>query len=348
MSSHWVGSGWGLEATDPDQLLTIVSRLALLGRRYVWRGAGCAGWPVRSSLQRRLASSPEYFGTPEGYSPGITPLRYAEARIIEGARKWGLGFENGIYLNDLQLLALLQHHGAPTRLLDVTADPLTALWFACSDAEHADDDGVLFAFDVSKSSSLQTTPKPAHTLRSLADPLAWPLLSALDESEQTDRPVLLSPTVRDPRMIAQQGLFLVGREPRVAQREFSSSRWPEGSPVDVAGVEAFEFVSSGPPDWQFLTDMRSSDGPGPRVDFCAIVIPAAIKASMTTVLVQGYSKSVAALFPDVGGFVRAVTDQTWELPPAPSKVAPNIENEVHDATAQPWNDLDKEFRLAGY
>ncbi|MDB7951656.1 FRG domain-containing protein [Faecalitalea cylindroides] len=44
------------------------------------------------------------------------------------------------------ILAKLQHFGFPTRLLDVSANPLVALYFACSGKGELDNDGVVYIF----------------------------------------------------------------------------------------------------------------------------------------------------------------------------------------------------------
>ncbi|CAM1653285.1 FRG domain [Bartonella choladocola] len=46
-----------------------------------------------------------------------------------------------------QRLMHSQHYGLPTRLLDVTMNPLVALFFACSDEEQKDQDGAVYVFD---------------------------------------------------------------------------------------------------------------------------------------------------------------------------------------------------------
>lgn len=45
-------------------------------------------------------------------------------------------------------LVKMQHYSLPTRLLDITSNPLVALFFACSDEKQQSEDGRLFRFEI--------------------------------------------------------------------------------------------------------------------------------------------------------------------------------------------------------
>lgn len=60
--------------------------------------------------------------------------------------------------NDWEWLAVAQHHGLPTRLLDWTRNPLVAAYFAV-EKEH-DDDSVIYAFHSNKFFSVDKHPDP--------------------------------------------------------------------------------------------------------------------------------------------------------------------------------------------
>lgn len=116
--------------------------------RLVWRGARDADWGVQSSLYRSL-------GNVLGHQPDEDEMVAAEKQILKRARTdWR--FDG---MPALELFALLQHFGGPTRLLDVSENPLVALWFA-TEAPTANEsdleaDGRLLAFVAPREKDIQ-------------------------------------------------------------------------------------------------------------------------------------------------------------------------------------------------
>ena len=107
---------------------------------YAYRGQQDAQWPLRSAATRRLVDE---LGSDILSDTDFLQIYidYHLNTLVEPARTRGFGHQVGGQLSDLQVLAKLQHFGAPTGLLDFTWSPLVALWFASEDLSC---DGTLF------------------------------------------------------------------------------------------------------------------------------------------------------------------------------------------------------------
>jgi FRG domain len=139
----WSKSGWGFRAETVEDLMRAVSRIGTwrAGHSYAWRGVVNADWDIKSSLFRALS-------TELSRRPTEAEIRERERALLHEAREWGIGLELGDQATDLHILAIMQHHGLPTRLVDVTHDPMTAMFFACEPRSDGDGHaGAMFAFN---------------------------------------------------------------------------------------------------------------------------------------------------------------------------------------------------------
>jgi hypothetical protein len=103
---------------------------------WAFRGQQDARWPLLSSLARYL----------HAYIPDRASWRQREERAIRIFRRKAHNFlgDPSVLDNALRCLALMQHHGAPTRLLDFTKSPFVAGFFAL---ERATDDAAVYALN---------------------------------------------------------------------------------------------------------------------------------------------------------------------------------------------------------
>ena len=164
---------------------------------WAFRGHRSAEQPLLSSLSRRLTQ----------YCPDASQWRTREARGLRIFRR-----KAHIYLgervaleDDLRCMAIMQHHGAPTRLLDFTKSPFVAAFFAL---EGATGDAAIFA--INTPALWRATPDfDASLTRDVIDPREPDNFARY--FAPNDRALLWcgEPAEMDMRLVAQSGLFVV-------------------------------------------------------------------------------------------------------------------------------------------
>lgn len=70
-------------------------------------------------------------------------------------------------LNTLEKMTYMQHYGCPTRLLDITSNPLVALYFAC--LGNADKDGIVYIFSINANEVLYSDSDRMQMLSKFAE-----------------------------------------------------------------------------------------------------------------------------------------------------------------------------------
>ena len=105
---------------------------------WLWRGQANAAHHLEPAIHTRVRAH----GTLDDSN-----VETFTRTLLSAARRAALDQHEGMQLPDMALLALLQHHGAATPLLDVSLDPVVGLYMATVSPNPEDDekDGALFA-----------------------------------------------------------------------------------------------------------------------------------------------------------------------------------------------------------
>lgn len=187
------------------------------GGGWVYRGQADANWDLESSLRRIVARKRTLHGFDE------TDVLYSERSSLRSFKA-----RAHFYLDDLPQkddlvawLTVMQHHGAPTRLLDFTRSIYVAVFFALIDAVG---DSCVWAFDDGwlRSEGAKFAVKHGHDhtdglrfgdLMSSYHAANWVLeqnrFGGNEEDFDPPSVLIIDPDRQIPRLAVQQGIFLL-------------------------------------------------------------------------------------------------------------------------------------------
>jgi FRG domain len=167
---------------------------------WAFRGQCDAAWPLLSALSRYFVS---FHVHPDAWQAQESRM----LRIFKPKAHQFLSYTPDPD-DDFQWLALMQHHGAPTRLLDLTWSPYVAAFFAL---ERATGDAAIWALNpahISYASSIAL--RDGHTIHpQVMDPRERGNLHRYFLAEDIPCLWIGEPYIMNPRLTAQSGTFAV-------------------------------------------------------------------------------------------------------------------------------------------
>ncbi|WP_236168482.1 FRG domain-containing protein [Pseudomonas atacamensis] len=267
---------------------------------FAWRGQVDASWALHSSLYRRMNIT-------RGKTLPEADIEKAEGEILIELHRWGLhSSPHGGRLSVLKQLAMLQHYGAPTRLIDITFNAWVGVWFAVEQkwsngVLNEDVDARLFAFDVT-----DRLINEKAEFRPWEDSYHRPWKSGavddLDRKEWTTSVYAWKPSSLDARIAAQNGGFLFGGVPASSKPDNKKFQFPK-SPNFNDGWWSIEegrkacCIAARP----HVFDPAKGKRPGPGALY-TFRIKAGAKADIRQRLEKLFGYKHSTIYPDFSGF----------------------------------------------
>jgi hypothetical protein len=165
-----------MAALPTQQVNTLEEYLGLLDREFaeenlLYRGQS-ADWPLLPKIARLTRR------------PGATVLE-VESELLDQLRRQGVSLCETAPADGWDWIAVGQHHGLPTRLLDWTSNPLAALWFAVARPSSNGESAIVRVVAVDKSDYVSAADRdplkldqtkvfsPRHVARRITAQTGW-------------------------------------------------------------------------------------------------------------------------------------------------------------------------------
>ncbi|HBA83108.1 MAG TPA: hypothetical protein DCZ95_03345 [Verrucomicrobia bacterium] len=263
----------------------------LLGTGWAFRGQADVEWPIASSLEREV--SRRYRPGPTGWLENSIQCGF-EGFALARIRSARSTIEEAVTneMDAFSWLALLQHHGCKTRMVDFTESFYVALYFAIRDLP--DSDAAIWAIATAplrertrslfKNSTEQLSEEDVSR-RLVNNSIDWP-----DRYEEDDRFAVVcgKPQYLNQRLIAQQGIFLC---PLNLKLSFMDNL--------CAGLDMTSKAIS------TIDNMEELKAAVPKVEVIRITIPRSEHISLISHL-RKMNITDASLFPGLDGFARSL------------------------------------------
>lgn len=230
MDGVGLGDFYTVDDKPVDSIQGLLEKVTRLGSGHTLgkvclRGQGRADWGLLPTI-----------GRPGTYHYGGKAIRrftnLQERELLHRFKRHLYGYLNR-EPRPWENMFLARHHGLPVRLLDWTANPLVALYWACQSSESTNGDGAVWAF---------RRREQDHDFDVFAQ-------SAMERSDplQTRSVRIVHPFHISPRMGAQSSLFTIQNDPWTGLEHYN----PTGFPPAEFDVDKLE-------KWVVTKDMKGA------------------------------------------------------------------------------------------